>query len=161
CLVGLAMLLSVFSVRAAAEEFTDAIHAYLQQCVEPRKANIGFVVGIVDEHGCKVVSYGKLDNETDQEVNGDTVFEIGWDTKTFTALLLQDMVERGQMKLDDPVAKHLPESVMMPSRNGKAITLRHLAAHTSGLPSVPDNLDPKRADNPYADYTVEKMYAFL
>jgi CubicO group peptidase (beta-lactamase class C family) len=49
----------------------------------------------------------------------------------------------------------------MPARNGKDITLRHLATHTSGLPSVPDNLDPKRADNPYADYTVEKMYAFL
>ena len=71
------------------------------------------------------------------------------------------MVERGEMKLDDPVAKYLPKSVKMPTHNGKEITLLQLATHTSGLPHMPDNLDPKRADNPYADYTVEKLYAFL
>ena len=59
------------------------------------------------------------------------------------------------------VAKYLPKSVKMPTRNGKEITLLQLATHTSGLPDGPDNLDPKRADNPYADYTVEKMYAFV
>lgn len=68
------MLLSAFSIRAAAEELSSAIHAYLQQCVEARNANIGIVVGIVDEHGSRVVGYGKLDNETNREVNGDTVF---------------------------------------------------------------------------------------
>ena len=60
-----------------------------------------------------------------------------------------------------PWHKYLPESVKMPTHGGKQITLRHLATHTSGLPGIPDNLDPQRADNPYADYTVEKMYAFL
>ena len=49
----------------------------------------------------------------------------------------------------------------MPAHGGKEITLRHLATHTSGLPAIPDNLDPRRADNPYADYTVEQLYAFL
>lgn len=51
-------------------------------------------------------------------MNGDTVFEIGSITKTFTTLLLQDMIERGEMKLKDPVAKYLPPS----SRNGRQIT---------------------------------------
>jgi CubicO group peptidase (beta-lactamase class C family) len=102
-----------------------------------------------------------MDHGTGREVNGDTVFEIGSITKTFTALLLQDMIERGEMKLDDPVAKYLPKSVGIPTRNGKDITLLHLVTHTSGLPHEPDNLDPKRADNPRADYTVEKLYTFL
>lgn len=31
----------------------------------------------------------------------------------------------------------------MPTYKGKEITLRHLATHTSGLPLVPDNLDPQ------------------
>ena len=119
------------------------------------------MVGIVDEHGSSVVSYGKMDNGTDQDVNGDTLFEIGSVTKTFTGLLLQDMIERGEMKLDDPVAKYLPASVKMPTYNGKEITLFHLATHTSGLPKMPDNFDPRRADNLAADYTVEKLYAFL
>ena len=155
------ILLFAFPFCAEAEDFTDAIHAYLQQYVEAHKANVGIVVGIVDENGSSVVSYGKMDNGTDQDVNGDTLFDIASVTKTFTGLLLQDMIERGDMKLDDPVAKYLPASVKMPTRNGKEITLLHLATHTSGLPGVPDNLDPKRADNPYADYTVEKLYAFL
>jgi hypothetical protein len=33
--------------------------------------------------------------------------------------------------------------------------------HTSGLPRNPENLDPKRADNPLAEYTAEKLYACL
>ena len=155
------ILLSTFPFCAEAEDFTDAIQAFLQQRVEVEKRDIGIVVGIVDENGSSIVSCGKLDNGTDQDVNGDTLFEIGSITKTFTGLLLQDMVERGQMKLDDPVAKYLPASVKMPTHNGKEITLLHLATHTSGLPDGPDNVDPKRADNRYVDYTVEKMYAFV
>ncbi|MGD0519041.1 MAG: serine hydrolase [Thermoguttaceae bacterium] len=156
------ILLSAFPFRTGAEDFTNAIHAYLQQRIEDEKVNGGIVVGIVDEHGSSVISYGKLDNDTNQEVNGDTVFGLHSTTGTFTRLLLQDMVERGEMKLDDPVAKYLPKSVKMPTRNGKEITLRHLAAETSGLPRrFYGNLDPKRADNPLANYTVEKMYVFL
>ncbi len=154
------VFLSILS-RASAEGFTDAIHAHLQQCIEVEKRAVAIVVGIVDEHGSRVVSCGKLDNGTDQGVDGDAVFEIGSVGKTFTVLLLQDMIERGEMTLDDPVARYLPRSVKVPTRNGKEITLHHLATHCSGLPKVPDNLEPKRADNPYADYTVEKMYAFL
>ena len=102
-----------------------------------------------------------MDNGTDQEINGDTVFELGSVTKTFTALLLQDMVERGRMKLDDPVAKYLPPSVKMPTRNGKEITLLHLATHTSGLPTTSVTWTPKRAENPRAEYTIERMYDFV
>lgn len=157
----IAAILLAYTVPAAGEEFTEAVRTYLQQRIDNCGANIGVVVGIVEAQGSAVVSYGKLDNGTDAQVDGDTVFELGSDTKTFTALLLQDMVQRGEMKLDDPVAKYLPDSVVMPKRNGKEITLRHLATHTSGLPNVPDNLDPTRADNPYAEFTPEKMYAFL
>ena len=155
------MLAFTISSRASAEEFTDAIHAFLQQRVEIEKRDVGIVVGIVDEHGSSVVSYGKMDNGTDQEVDGDTLFDIASITKPFTGLLLQDMIERGEMKLDDPVAKYLPQSVRMPTHNGKEITLRHLVTHTSGLPHIADNLDPKRVDNPFADYTVEELNAFL
>ena len=105
------ILLSAFSYRVAAEDFTNAIHAFLQHRVEVEKRDVGIVVGIVDEHGSRIISDGKLDNGTDQEVNGDTVFEIGSITKTFTGLLLQDMVERGNS--DDyfspvmPIKNHL------------------------------------------------------
>ena len=155
-----ALLVSV-SFSAGAEEFTNAIHAFLQHCIETERVNAGIVIGIVDQQGRSIVSCGRLDNGTDQEVDGDTVFEIGSITKTFTTLLLQDMVERGGMKLDDPVARYLPASVSMPFRNGKEISLLQLATHMSGLPREPDNYEISVPDNPCADYTVEKLYAFL
>ena len=149
-------LLSAFPFRAAAEDFTNAIRAFLQQRVEVEKRDVGMVIGIVDEQGVRIVGCGKLNDKTNREVDGDTLFEIGSVSKTFTALLLQDMIERGDMKLDDPVAKYLPAWVKMPTRNGKEITLRQLVIHTSGLPENPDNLGPT-----WADYTTDQLYAFL
>jgi CubicO group peptidase (beta-lactamase class C family) len=141
---------------------TDAeIRTMLRDNVDTDKEAVGLVVGSVDEHGTRVVSYGKLDNGTSTDVDGDTLFEIGSITKVFTALLLQDMVERGEMKLDDPVQKYLPESVRMQTYQGKQITLLHLATHTSGLPREVDNLSPRSWRNPGAGYTVGQLYAFL
>ena len=60
-----------------AEAFTNAIRAYLQQRVAVDKSYVGIVVGVVDDHGSSVISCGKLDNGTDEEVNGDTLFGKG------------------------------------------------------------------------------------
>src|SRR6266404_881137 len=67
----------------------DAIQAFLR--ANFGNTNVGMVIGLVDERGSRVLAAGKLDNGTSQEVNGDTVFEIGSATKTFTTLVLQDM----------------------------------------------------------------------
>jgi len=89
-----------------------------------------------------------------------SIFEIGSITKVFTSLLLADAVRRGEVALSDPVAKYLPPEVKMPER-GRAITLQDLATHTSGLPRMPDNFQPKDPANPYADYSTDQMYQFL
>ncbi len=159
------LLLATQFPAAAQTGFTDAeadaIQAFLRENFG--NTNAGMVIGLVDERGSRVLAVGKLDNGTRQEVDGDTVFEIGSVTKTFTTLLLQDMVERDEVKLDDPVAKYLPESVKVPARDGKQITLLNLATHTAGLPRDPSNLTPGHGlpENAFADYTVEKLYAFL
>src|SRR5205809_843513 len=150
---------------AAQNGFTDAeadaIQAFLRENFG--NTNAGMVIGLVDERGSRVLAVGKLDNGTQHEVNGDTIFEIGSATKTITTLLLQDMVELDKVKLDDPVAKYLPESVKVPARDGKQITLLNLATHTAGLPRDPSNLTPGHGlpENTFADYNVEKLYAFL
>src|SRR5437870_5404246 len=159
------LLLATQFLAAAENGFSDAeaeaIQAFLRENFG--NTNAGMVIGLVDERSSRVLAAGKLDNGTFQDVNGDTVFEIGSVTKTFTTLLLQDMVERDEVKLDDPVAKYLPESVKVPARDGKQITLLNLATHTGGLPRDPGNLTPGRGlpENAFADYTVEKLYAFL
>lgn len=118
------------------------------------------VVGMVSPEGTDIYASGfQLMGET--KANHASIYEIGSISKVFTALLLMDAVEKGLVALDDPVQKYLPESVKMPTRGGQQITLRHLASHTSSLPRLPFNLLPKDMSNPYADYTIDKLYACL
>ncbi len=141
---------------------TDAeLQALLQDRVERSRRNVGIVVGLVDANGRRIIAYGATDRDGGRPVDGDTVFEIGSVTKVFTALLLADMVQRGEVKLDDPVASLLPVTVTVPTRNDRSITLLDLATHTSGLPRMPENFAPADYANPYADYSVPQMYDFL
>src|SRR5688572_15391838 len=71
-------------------------------------------------------------------LDGDTLFEIGSITKTFTTALLADMVRRGEVRLDDPVADHLP-ALRVPQKGRRRPSLLDLATHTSGLPALPSN----------------------
>ena len=159
----LALLFAAPFLAAAQNGFTDAeadgIKAFLHDNF--RQTNACMVIGLADQRGNRIFSAGKLDNGTDREVNGDTVFFIGSVSKTFTALLLQEAVKRGEMKLDDPVAKYLPASTKMPTHGGKEITLLDLATHAAGLPADPDNMTGATVKEQYETYTVEKIYAFL
>ena len=120
------------------------------------------VIGLVDEHGSQGFRRrAPWTMARPTSVNGDSVFFIGSITKTLTALLLQDMAERGEVKLDDPVAKYLPKSVKMPMHGGKEITLLNLATHTAGFPHDSDNMTGKDWQEQFETYTVEKMYAYL
>ena len=114
------------------------------------------VVGVIEPNGRRVVAWGHLANGDPRLVDGDTIFEIGSISKVFTALLLADSVNRGEVALDDPAAKYLPEHVRMPERSGKPITLFDLSTHSSGLPPLPGNL---KLDG--AAYTVDDLYQFL
>ncbi|HEX4646610.1 MAG TPA: serine hydrolase domain-containing protein, partial [Verrucomicrobiae bacterium] len=145
------------SIFTAAE--IDGIKAFLRD--DLTQTNAALVIGLVDENGRQVFGAGTLDNGTRQKPDGDTVFFLGSVSKTFTTLLLEDMVDRGQMKLDDPVAGYLPASVRMPARNGKEITLFHLASASAGIPINPDNMTGADVREQYETYTVEKMYAYL
>lgn len=149
-------------VCAMAQTPSDAdIRAILTQRIDEFHQSVGIVVGIIEPAGRRLVSYGALDKGDPRPLNGDSVFEIGSVTKVFTSLLLSDMVQRGQLALTDPIAKYLPADVKVPQQNGRQITLQDLATHTSGLPRLPTNFQPKDAANPYADYTVKQLYEFL
>lgn len=130
----------------------DAIRELLLERVE-RGQNAGIVVGLLEPDGSRRVLAAGTPH--------DGVFEIGSITKVFTSILLSDMVNRGEVALSDPVAKFLPPEARVPSRNGKEITLLDLATHHSGLPRMPDNFAPADTSNPYVDYTVEQLYAFI
>jgi CubicO group peptidase (beta-lactamase class C family) len=71
-----------------------------------RHQSVGIVVGMIGPEGRRVVAYGHLEKGDARPLDGDTVFEIGSVTKVFTWLLLADMVQRGEVSLDDPVSKY-------------------------------------------------------
>jgi D-alanyl-D-alanine-carboxypeptidase/D-alanyl-D-alanine-endopeptidase len=116
------------------------------------------VFGVVDGDHSEVVAFGTLDNG--KAPDGDTVYEIGSITKTFTATLLSQAVLAGRATLDTPVARLLPD-FKIPSRGDKEITLGQLADQHSGLPRLPSNLLPKDGADPYADYDAARLKAFL
>jgi len=69
----------------------------------------------------------------------DTIFDLASLTKPFTAACVMHLVEHGQVRLNDPVARYLPEF----ARNGKQeITVRQLLTHFSGLPADLDLKTP-------------------
>jgi serine-type D-Ala-D-Ala carboxypeptidase/endopeptidase len=137
------------------------IRKILVDRIDVQKQSVGIVVGVIEPSGRRIVAYGKLAKDDPRPLNGDTVYEIGSITKVFTSLLLADAVGRGEVALTDPVAKFLPDAVKVPARGGHSITLIDLATHSSGLPRMPTDFAPKDPADPYADYTVENMYAFL
>ena len=60
----------------------------------------------------------------------NTAFSIGTLSQHFNAVATMLLVEAGKLNLDDPIAKYLDEV----PKDKKTITIRHLLAHTSGLP---------------------------
>ena len=148
---------STISLRAA--DIAE-IRSIMANRVESGRA-VGIVTGVIDEKGRQVIASGKVSLEGTQAPDGDTVYEIGSITKVFTSLILADMIEKGEVKADDPVSKFLPATVKVPSRNGRQITLLDLSMQVSGLPRLPDNLKPDDPANPYLDYDAAKLYDFL
>lgn len=137
------------------------IQALIQSRVDEERA-VGIVVGVMEADGSTRVFAAGEPGPGAQPLGEESVFEIGSITKAFTGILLADMVARGEVALDDPVAKYLPaDEVTMPARGGRDITLLDLSTHRSGLPRMPDNFNPADPANPYADYTVEQLYEFL
>ena len=119
------------------------------------------VVGVVDSSGARFFAYGQTAVDGGTPVDERTVYEIGSITKAFTGVVLADMALRGEVALDDPVRRYLPDSVRAPGTDSQPITLRLLAAQRSGLPRLPANMAPGDSSNPYADYDAARLYAFL
>ena len=132
-------------VKVAKERIADGVNQTL-------------VFGVVNGDRSAVVTFGTLDDG--KAPNGDTVYEIGSVTKTFSATLLAQEALSGRITLDTPVSKLLPE-FPIPARDGKQITLGEIGTQRSGLPRMPSNFMPKDSANPYADYDSGKLKAFL
>ncbi len=150
----------VISTQAQTLAITENVKTNVQTRVT-NGSSAGIAIGVIDAQGTHLYNYGVKSLKTQEPVDEHSVFEIGSISKTFTGLLLADLVIKQELQLATPLQELLPEDVTAPTRNGEAITLVHMSNHTSALPRLPDNMRPASPNNPYADYSEEQLYEFL
>src|SRR6516162_2908974 len=91
-------------------------------------------------------AFGKRDSASGIDVTPDSMFAIASMTKAITTTAAMQLVEKGKVTLDEPVAKHLPELAKLDVLEGfdeagkpklrpakKPVALKHLLTHTSGF----------------------------
>ncbi|WP_198412175.1 serine hydrolase domain-containing protein [Mycetocola zhujimingii] len=90
------------------------------------------------EHEDYVAGVGNL--TTDEPVPVDGEVRMGSNTKTFTSVAVLQLVEDGQVALDEPIDTYLPGLVTGDGVDGTRITVRHLLQQMSGLPEYADEI---------------------
>ncbi|MGA7948078.1 MAG: exo-beta-N-acetylmuramidase NamZ domain-containing protein [Candidatus Sulfotelmatobacter sp.] len=118
--------------RPVAATRLGAVDAIIQQAIHERQ--IPGAVLVVGHNGQVIYrrAYGDRALEPRREtMTLDTIFDLASLTKVIaTTTAVMQLVEQGKVRLNDPVAKYLPEF----SQNGKEdITVRQLLTHYSGL----------------------------
>ncbi|MBL7873636.1 MAG: serine hydrolase [Cyclobacteriaceae bacterium] len=125
------------------------------------KETPGIVVGIYENGKVTYHSFGVMNLQTSEAVTPKTLFEIGSITKTFTTSMAVLLSLENKIKFSDRAQSYLPSKMILPERDGKVITIEHLATAHSGLPRMPKNFSPKDAANPYVDYTEDFLTTFI
>lgn len=77
----------------------------------------------------KAVGFASIEHQIPNQQN--TVFQIASVSKPFTAVAILWLAEHGKLKVEDPLAKFIPDYP-----NGDKITIHHLLTHTSGIPNI-------------------------
>jgi CubicO group peptidase (beta-lactamase class C family) len=127
-----------------AARMEEVVQSYVRD-----KAFMGAV--LVARAGDVILSkgYGSANLEWDIPNTPATKFRLGSITKQFTAAAILLLAERGQLTLDDPIKKHVPDAPAA----WDAITIFNLLTHTSGIPNftnLPDYKSLKSVDTPVA-----------
>lgn len=92
----------------------------------------GIAVAVVDDEGTTVYEnfFGYRDVERKLPMDEDTIFGMASVTKSFVALSVMQLCEKGLIDLDDPVSQYIPEFT---NKNQKTVRVRHLLNHSAGF----------------------------
>jgi CubicO group peptidase (beta-lactamase class C family) len=141
--LAMAIVMSVFSAGAkpAAADPPAALDDFVRNAM--RQYNVpGVALAIVDGDKVFVRGFGVRSIGKPDAVDGDTIFMIASNTKSFTAALVGTFVDQHRLRWDDKVMDYLPEFVLKDGYASRNCTARDLLAHRSGLPAFTgDNLE--------------------
>ncbi|GAA4919833.1 serine hydrolase domain-containing protein [Streptomyces coeruleoprunus] len=152
---------------AAAADRTGDHEATRQALEEAVRAGApGILVRAQDRHGTWNGSAGVADRDTGRERHPNDRFRAGSVTKTFVATVLLQLEAEGRLDLDDTVETWLPGTVRGNGHDGRAITLRQLLNHTSGIYSYTTDPDfraqtsgPRFFEHRYDTWTPDRLVA--
>jgi CubicO group peptidase (beta-lactamase class C family) len=133
---------------------TDAWFGDLQAFVAAEAVRLGVpgaAVGVLHSEAELTAGFGVTSVDHPLPVDGDTLFQIGSITKTYTATAVLRLVDEGRLDLDDPVRAYLPGLKLADEAAAQALTVRHLLTHTGGF--VGDHVhDTARGDDALARF---------
>ena len=114
-----------------------AVDAFFAQA-----GHVGLSIAVIERGATHFYNYGVTSKSAEQRPTKQSIYEIASITKTFTGALASRAILDGKMSLDGDFRDYLAEGYPNLQREGKPITLRTLAGHTSGLPKdIPDSDD--------------------
>ncbi|KAA6215334.1 class A beta-lactamase-related serine hydrolase [Streptomyces albofaciens JCM 4342] len=103
----------------------------------------GVAVRLRTPDGVRTVTSGTGDLATGRPVPREGYLRIGSTTKSFVATVVLQLVGEGSLRLDDTVERWLPGTVAGHGNDGRAVTVRQLLGHTSGLPDYVTDVAPR------------------
>jgi len=157
-LLGLAtVMLSTTSTFALSD---NDLRAALEQRFKNDRTGACVAAAVIDS-GTTASAYFCADPNSQRSYDEHTAFEIGSNSKPMTAALLAEFIARGEVTLNDPIAKLLPLGTSVPSFNGRQITIGDIVTHTSGLPAIPSQYRMADINNPYAGVTERDLLGAL
>ncbi len=139
--LGIAALATIIPAAGAGSATDAAIEQIVTRHVQPMLIPAGgMAVALQIDGRTLFFNYGMADAARRQPITSDSLFNLASVGKVFSSTLLAQAVERGEVKLDDPVAKYVTEL----QRGGdiRKVTLGELASHTSGLHRTPQQYEP-------------------
>ena len=92
----------------------------------------GAAIGLTHEGESFTAGLGITSIDNPLPVNETTLFQIGSNTKTFTATIIMHLVDQGKLALDTKVLEILPEFKLKDPEATNKCTIRHLLTHSGG-----------------------------
>jgi CubicO group peptidase (beta-lactamase class C family) len=138
-----ALLLAPTAVVAQSSTWDEALSTFASHlAADVAEDDVGGIVAgvMVDGDLVWAQAFGWADRASRTPMSTASVSRTGSISKSVTAVVMMQLVDRGIITLDEPVRRHLPEiDALGHPRSGAApITYRHLASHTAGLIREPD-----------------------
>jgi len=136
-----ALAAAAMPAATAARADDTEIEQIVRQHVQPMLiAAGGMAVAVHIDGRTLFFNYGLADMARKEPITSDSLFNLASVGKVFLSTLLAQAVERGEVALDDPVAKYVTE--LQQGGDIRKITLGELATHTSGLHRTPQQYEP-------------------